>query len=65
MYVITHVLLQKIRIGDGLNVSNKGLKYAIKWSLIHSGFPRRLANLENENGHGKVMDHEQKSHGIL
>ena len=22
------------------------------------GFPRRLENLENENGHGKVMEHE-------
>ena len=32
-----------------------------------SGFPRRLENLENENGHGKVMKHEKlaKSHGIL
>ena len=29
-----------------------------------TGFPRRL---ENENGHGKVMEHEKlaKSHGIL
>ena len=31
------------------------------------GFPRRLENLENENGHGKFMEHEKldKSHGIL
>ena len=30
-------------------------------------FPRRLENLESENGHGKVMGHEKltKSHGIL
>ena len=28
---------------------------------------RRLENLENENGHGKVMEHEKlaKSHGIF
>ena len=28
------------------------------------GFPRRLENMENENGHGKVMEHEKlaKSH---
>ena len=34
---------------------------------VLSGFPRRLENLENENGHGKVMEHEKlaKSHGIL
>ena len=33
---------------------------------LNSGFPRRLENLENENGHGKVMEHEKlaKSHGI-
>ena len=32
-----------------------------------AGFPRRLENLENENGHGKVREHEKlaKSHGIL
>ena len=32
-----------------------------------SGFLRRLENLENENCHGKVMEHETlaKSHGIL
>ena len=32
-----------------------------------AGFPRRLENLENESGHGKVMEHETlaKSHGIL
>ena len=32
-----------------------------------SGFPRRLENLENENGHGKVMEPKKlaKSHGIL
>ena len=31
------------------------------------GFPRRLENLENENGHSKVMEHEKltKIHGIL
>ena len=31
---------------------------------VISGFPRRL---ENENGHGKVREHEQlaKGHGIL
>ena len=31
------------------------------------GLPRRLKNLENENGHGKGMGHEKfaKSHGIL
>ena len=29
--------------------------------------PQRLENLENENGHEKVMEHEKlnKSHGIL
>ena len=32
-----------------------------------AGFPPRLENLENENGHGKVMEHVQlaKSHGIF
>ena len=32
-----------------------------------TGFPQRLENLENENGHGKVMEHAKlsKSHGIL
>ena len=32
-----------------------------------AGFPRRLENLENENGHGKVMEHAKlaKSHVIL
>ena len=31
---------------------------------VISGFPQRLENLENENGHGKVMEHEKlaKSH---
>ena len=29
-----------------------------------TGFPRRLENLENENGHGKVMEHA-KCHVIL
>ena len=24
-----------------------------------TGFPQRLENLENESGHGKVMEHEQ------
>ena len=24
-----------------------------------TGFPRRLENLENEDGHGKVMEHEK------
>ena len=35
--------------------------------LIPTGFPRRLENLENENGDGKVMEHEKlaKSHGIF
>ena len=34
---------------------------------VYTGFPQRLENLENENGHGKVMEHEKltKSHGIL
>ena len=34
---------------------------------VYSGFPQRLENLENENGHGKVMEHAKlaKSHGIL
>ena len=29
-------------------------------------FPQRLGNIDNENGHGKVMEHEEiaKSHGI-
>ena len=26
-------------------------------TYIHSGFPQRLENLENGNGHGKVMKH--------
>ena len=32
-----------------------------------TGFPHRLENLENENVHGKVMEHEKlaKSHTIL
>ena len=32
-----------------------------------SRFPRRLENLENESGHGKVMEQKKnaKSHGIL
>ena len=32
-----------------------------------SGFPQKLENLGNENGHGKVMEHEKlaKSHRIL
>ena len=32
-----------------------------------AGFPRRLEKLENESGHGKVMEHEKlaKSHGIF
>ena len=31
-----------------------------------SGFPQRLEILENKNGHGKVIEHEQlaKGHGI-
>ena len=34
---------------------------------IFTGFPRRLENIENENGHGKDMEHENlaKSHGTL
>ena len=28
-------------------------------SFILAGFPQRLENLENENGHGKVMEHEK------
>ena len=30
---------------------------------METGFPRRLENLENESGHGKVM--EVRSHGSL
>ena len=32
-----------------------------------TGFLQRLENLENENGHGKVIERENlaKSHGIL
>ena len=32
-----------------------------------AGFPRRLETLENENGHRKVMEHEEmaKSNGML
>ena len=26
---------------------------------LYAGFPQRLENLENENGHGKVMKHEK------
>ena len=35
--------------------------------FLLAGFPQRLGNMENENGHGKVMEHEKlaKSHGIL
>ena len=35
--------------------------------VIGFGFLQRLKNLENENGHGKVMEHTKlaKSHGIL
>ena len=36
--------------------------------MLKAGFPqRRLEILENENGHGKVTEHEKltKSHGIL
>ena len=29
-----------------------------------SGFPRRLENLENENGHGKVMEHKTLVKGV-
>ena len=34
---------------------------------MFSGFPWRLENLENKDGHGKVMEHAKlaKSHGIL
>ena len=34
---------------------------------VYQGFPRRLESLKNENGHGKVMEHETlvKNHGIL
>ena len=28
-------------------------------SFILAGFPQKLENLENENGHGKVMEHEK------
>ena len=40
---------------------------ATVWVQTLTGFPRRLENLENENGHGKVMEHEKiaKSHDIL
>ena len=31
----------------------------------HEGFPRRLENLENENGHGKVMEHNKLATGNL
>ena len=33
-------------------------------TIYMSEFPQRLENLENENGHGKVMEHEKlaKSH---
>ena len=41
----------------------------IKYQILDllSGFPRRLENLENENGHGKVMEHAKlaKSHRML
>ena len=35
--------------------------------LVFTGFQRRLENLENENGHGKIIEHEKltKSNGIL
>ena len=36
-------------------------------SLWISGFPLRLENLENENGYGKVMEHDKfaNTHGIF
>ena len=41
-----------------------GLQNHAKLSIQISGFPWKL---ENESGHGKVMEHEKmtKSHGIL
>ena len=46
------------------------VSYRTRWCAAwryDPGFPRRLENLENENGHGKVMLHEKlsKNHGIL
>ena len=41
--------------------------YTSLMTIRKTGFPQRLENLENENGHGKVMEHAKlaKSHGIL
>ena len=30
-----------------------------RYPLPTAGYPHRLENLENENGHGKVMDNEE------
>ena len=45
-------------------VKNIQTTYGLVKFRSETGFPRRL---ENENGHGKVMEHEKlaKSHGIL
>ena len=36
-------------------------------SALNSAFPQRLENLENENGHGKALEHDKlgKSHGTF
>ena len=56
---------------EKLNQCNQVSRCEMK--LFVSGFPRRLENRENENGHGKGIKHEKMaknqkivlSHGIL
>ena len=45
---------------------NKMLRQYIAF-VLYSEFSRKLENLENGNGHGKVIEHDKlaKSHGIL
>ena len=57
------------RGSSGVGLTAAVLKGEPNFILIHySGFPQRLENLENENGHGKVilMEHKKlvKSRGI-
>ena len=51
---------------DGENDEGGGVR-GLGETWLKSGFPQRLENLENENGHGKIMKHKKlvKSHGMF
>ena len=61
-YASVHMIIDAVLHRFKRNVRHENV--FIHNKLCKTGFPRRL---ENENGHGKVMEHEKlaKSHGIL